>query len=69
LGYTWFPLFTMVDWRYRLSQRPLTKHYIELGLYTLAPPGAPSRWQPTALAADFAAHVQEPETAVGHLGV
>lgn len=33
LGYTWFPLFTMVDWRYRTGSEPLEEYLIELGLY------------------------------------
>ena len=35
IGYTWFPLFTMIDWRYRFSSEPLENFYLELGLYKL----------------------------------
>jgi hypothetical protein len=33
VGYTWFPLFTMVDWAYRTGRRPLDDYLIHLGLY------------------------------------
>jgi beta-glucosidase len=33
VGYTWFPLFTMVDWSYRKGRRPLEEYLIHLGLY------------------------------------
>ena len=31
IGYTWFPLFTMVDWVYRRGRRPLSEYLIHLG--------------------------------------
>lgn len=33
MGYTWFPLFTMIDWAYRTGKRPLKDYLIHLGLY------------------------------------
>lgn len=36
VGYTWFPLFTMVDWAYRKGRRPLKDYLIHLGLYDAA---------------------------------
>ncbi|MCL4298505.1 MAG: family 1 glycosylhydrolase [Anaerolineae bacterium] len=33
IGYTWFPVFSMIDWRYRLDRRPLSKHLLHLGLW------------------------------------
>jgi beta-glucosidase/6-phospho-beta-glucosidase/beta-galactosidase len=35
IGYTWFPLFTMVDWEYRTSAQPLADHLLDLGLWNL----------------------------------
>ena len=67
LGYTWFPLFTMIDWRYRLGKRPLEAYRIELGLYRLAEPKAPHRWRATPLVDKFRAYVQNPEKAIGTL--
>jgi hypothetical protein len=34
-GYTWFPMMTMVDWRYRTSSAPMEHFYVELGMYRL----------------------------------
>ena len=36
VGYTWFPLFTMVDWAYRTGRRPLKDYLIHLALYDSA---------------------------------
>jgi beta-glucosidase len=33
IGYTWFPLITMVDWAYRTSDRPVAEHLLHLGLW------------------------------------
>lgn len=33
LGYTWFPLFTMVDWAYRKGRHAIDKYLMHLGLY------------------------------------
>jgi hypothetical protein len=33
LGYTWFPLITMVDWAYRTSTQPVADHLLHLGLW------------------------------------
>ena len=33
LGYTWFPLITMVDWAYRTSALPVAEHLLHLGLW------------------------------------
>jgi len=69
LGYTWFPLFTMIDWRYRYGRRPVEDYRLDLGLYTLAPEGAERRWQPTPLVEQFRRYVADPEGAVGGIGV
>src|SRR5215213_7368293 len=36
IGYTWFPLFTMVDWAYRKGRLSLDKYLVHLGLYDSA---------------------------------
>jgi beta-glucosidase len=36
VGYTWFPLLTLFDWRYRLGRRPLADFALHLGLYDCA---------------------------------
>lgn len=33
IGYTWFPLYTMVKWVYRTGTRPRNDYLVELGLY------------------------------------
>ncbi|HMN28255.1 MAG TPA: hypothetical protein PKE45_08880, partial [Caldilineaceae bacterium] len=33
VGYTWFPLITMIDWAYRTGRRPLHHYLLHLGLY------------------------------------
>jgi beta-glucosidase/6-phospho-beta-glucosidase/beta-galactosidase len=33
VGYTWFPLFSMFDWKYRRGRRPLADYALHLGLY------------------------------------
>ncbi|MFO7166927.1 MAG: family 1 glycosylhydrolase [Chloroflexota bacterium] len=33
IGYTWFPLFSMIEWDYRTSTRPVEEHLIHLGLW------------------------------------
>ena len=67
IGYTWFPLFTMVDWKYRFGRGPLEEYYLELGLYTLQDNGA-ARWRPTPLVEQFRSYVSTPDEAIGTLG-
>jgi beta-glucosidase/6-phospho-beta-glucosidase/beta-galactosidase len=66
LGYTWFPLFTMIDWRYRYGRRPLEHYRLDLGLYTLSENGG-RRWRATPLVERFQQLVQDPGPAVGTL--
>lgn len=66
LGYTWFPLFTMVDWRYRYGREPQEYYYINLGLYTLGAPGGP-RWRPTPLVDEYRQAIADPAASVGVL--
>lgn len=67
LGYTWFPLFTMIDWRYRFGRGPLDEYRLELGLYSLN--GDEQRWRPTPLVEQFRSYVTDSESAVGNLGI
>jgi beta-glucosidase/6-phospho-beta-glucosidase/beta-galactosidase len=67
LGYTWFPLFTMIDWRYRFGRGPLDEYRLELGLYSLGANGR--RWEPTPLVEQIRSYARDPEGAVGSLGV
>lgn len=40
VGLTWFPAFTMVDWRYRRSRRGVEHHRLHLGLWDVPGLGA-----------------------------
>ena len=66
VGYTWFPLFTMIDWRYRFGQEPADRYRLELGLYRLGDPPAP-RWTASPLVAPFRACLAQPDAVVGPL--
>ena len=67
LGYTWFPMFTMIDWRYRYGKQPLEHYYLDLGLYTMAPEGSGRRWDPTPLVDQLRSYMADPGEAVGTL--
>jgi beta-glucosidase/6-phospho-beta-glucosidase/beta-galactosidase len=69
IGYTWFPLFTMIDWRYRFSQEPLENFYLELGLYKLNREAAGKRWLETPLVEKYKNYIKSPMEAVGNLTV
>jgi beta-glucosidase/6-phospho-beta-glucosidase/beta-galactosidase len=49
IGYTWFPLFTMIDWRYRFGKEPIENYYLELGLYKINRESDKPRWLETHL--------------------
>jgi beta-glucosidase len=66
LGYTWFPLFTMIDWRYRLGRRPVERYRIDLGLYRLLPDFT-RPWQRTPLVEIMRGFIANPAESVGHL--
>ena len=66
LGYTWFPMFTMIDWKYRLGRQPLDHYRLELGLYTLNDSG-PARWTPTPLVEQLRTYIADPASSVGEL--
>jgi len=68
IGYTWFPLFTMVDWRYRFGTDPLENYYLELGLYKLNRERAKPRWLETHLVQKIKQYVSDPAAAVGDIG-
>jgi len=67
IGYTWFPFFTMIDWRYRFSQEPLENFYLELGLYNLNREGKGKRWLETPLVAQMKNLINNPEDSIGQL--
>jgi beta-glucosidase/6-phospho-beta-glucosidase/beta-galactosidase len=67
LGYTWFPMFTMIDWRYRHGQSPLDHYRLELGLYRLGDDPAGGRWIPTPLVEQVRNYIADSAESVGAL--
>src|SRR3982751_2696074 len=65
--YTWFPLFTMIDWRYRFSTEPLENFYLELGLYRLNRQKRGPRWIETPIVPQLKQFIADPVTSVGDL--
>jgi len=65
IGYTWFPLFTMIDWRYRFSQEPLETFYLELGLYRLNRGPSGGRWIGTPVVEKMKAYIADSANSVG----
>lgn len=65
LGYTWFPLFTMLDWKYRFGRQSWETYRLELGLYRLGRTETDPRWQPTPLVDAWRAYVNDPQAAIG----
>ena len=69
IGYTWFPLFTMIDWRYRFSHEPLENFYLELGLYRLNRGEPNGRWIETPLVEQMKGYIADSESSVGDLAL
>jgi len=69
LGYTWFPLFTMIDWRYRWTRGPLEKYLLDLGLYQIDRSGTGPRWRELPLLEEFRSKMANPSESVGDLVV
>lgn len=69
IGYTWFPLFTMIDWRYRFAQEPAENFYLELGLYKLNRDSNGPRWLETPLVEKIRRLIKHAKSAVGDMQV
>lgn len=67
IGYTWFPLFTMIDWRYRFSTEPLEEFYLELGLYHINREGTVPRWNGSPLVPTMQNYTGNTEEVIGKL--
>lgn len=67
IGYTWFPMTTMIDWRYRFSTEPLENFYLELGLYHLNRHAEKPRWIASQLVPKMKSYIAETEQSVGRL--
>lgn len=66
-GFTWFPMFTMIDWRYRFGRGPISEYLLDLGLYQSG--DLPSRWKATELVELMQKYIHQPEDFVGTLSV
>jgi beta-glucosidase len=69
LGYTWFPLFTMIDWRYRFGRGPLENYRLELGLYRLNGDDGKGRWHATPLVDQLRSYINNSAEAIGTVAV
>lgn len=69
VGYTWFPMFTMIEWGYRTGRRPVNEYRIELGLFTLGKEPSDPRWLRTPLVEQFHGYTGKPEEAIGDLAI
>lgn len=58
VGYTWWPLFDMVEWTYRHSDAPPMDHRLEMGLFDLVQTSSGLERRRTAVADAFAVHAR-----------
>jgi beta-glucosidase len=65
VGYTWFPMYTMVEWKYRWSRRGLEHHLLHLGLWDVVPRNSRMDRDPTPLVADYRRLVGDPAGSIG----
>jgi beta-glucosidase/6-phospho-beta-glucosidase/beta-galactosidase len=65
VGYTWFPLFTMIEWKYRWSRRGLEDHLLHLGLYEVRPRDGRMDREATALVETYRGHIADAMGSVG----
>lgn len=65
VGYTWFPLFTMIEWKYRWSRKGLMNHLLHLGLYDVHPQQDRMDREPTALVAAYRQFIADPSSSIG----
>jgi beta-glucosidase len=65
LGYTWFPMFTMIEWKYRWSRKGLHHHLLHLGLFDVEPNGGRMDREPTPLVESYRRFVTDPVATIG----
>lgn len=59
VGYTWWPLFDMIEWTYRHSTEPPMAHRLRMGLFDLVETPTGLERRRNAVAARFEAHARE----------
>jgi beta-glucosidase len=65
LGYTWFPMFTMIEWKYRWSRKGLEHHLLHLGLYDVEPRDGRMDREPTPLVESYRRFIANPVSSIG----
>lgn len=65
IGYTWFPMFTMIDWKYRWSRKGMNDHLLHLGLWDVIPEGERLEREPTLLVENFRGAIADPVATIG----
>ena len=58
VGYTWWPLFDMVEWTYRHSSVPAMRHRLPMGLFDLVETSSGLERRRTSVAEAFASHAR-----------
>ena len=67
LGYTWFPMFTMIEWKYRWSRKGLHDHLLHLGLWDVTPRDGRLDRDPTPLVDLYRGYVGDPAGSIGEV--
>ncbi len=70
VGYTWWPLFSLVTWQYRRGQKLVESYLAHMGLWDLqAPPEGSLRRAATPLVDQYTSAVARPRESIGDLPV
>ena len=67
LGYTWFPMFTMIEWKYRWSRKGLEDHLLHLGLWDVIPRDGRLDRDPTPLIDLYRRYIGDSAGSVGEV--
>ena len=65
VGYTWFPMFTMIEWKYRWSRKGLEHHMLHLGLWDVTAREGRLDRDATPLVDTYRRFANDPRTAIG----
>ncbi len=65
VGYVWFPMFTMIEWKYRWSRKGLEHHLLHLGLWDVDGREGRLDREPTPLVESYRRLAAESSHAIG----
>ena len=65
LGYTWFPMVSMIEWDYRWSRKGMAEHLLHLGLWDVVPRQGRLDRDPTLLIEHYRRLIGDPVGSVG----